>query len=218
MKTEKELAKSQSACYTIDMKMTQESLYHMVSVDKHLNPSAPMWVWMIFGILICLCFACFLAAFLLCAVKAAMGEYMIGGSFRTAAAFLCLAFLLRTLGPRFIRSGLFNSDRSNRLQLDTAWRKFLIKNGEPRTVTYVFYRTYFSTSGGPFVHEYSQISRICETDQCLVLYTTDHGGYLLDKNQMGSACLSGLRFFLSERSGKAVKWVQVREYTPAESN
>lgn len=218
MKAERELIKSQPACYTIDMKMTQESLYHMVSVEKHLNPSAPLWVWMIFSILVCLCFACFLAAIVRCAVAAAMGEYMIGGSIRTAAVFLCLTYLLRKFGPCLIRSGLFNSDRSNRLQLDTAWKRFLIKNGEPHTVTYEFYRTYFSTCGGRSVHEYSQIAHICETNQCLVLYTMDHGGYLLDKEQIGSTCLSSLRAFLSERSGKAVRWIRVREFAPVKSN
>ena len=41
--------RNQPACYTIDMKMTQESLYHMVSVEKQLNPSAPLRVWTTFG-------------------------------------------------------------------------------------------------------------------------------------------------------------------------
>ena len=109
------------------------------------------------------------------------------------------------MGPGFIRSGLFNSDRSNRMQLDTAWKRFLVKNGEPLTVTYEFYSNYFRTSGGRAVHAYSQISHICETQQCLVLYTMDHGGYLLDKRQMGAVCINGLRTFLSERSGKSVK-------------
>ncbi|MGR5570311.1 MULTISPECIES: YcxB family protein [Enterocloster] len=55
------------------------------------------------------------------------------------------------------------------------------------------------------VHAYSQISHICETQQCLLLYTRDHGGYLLDKRQMGAVCINGLRTFLFERSGKSVK-------------
>ena len=104
------------------------------------------------------------------------------------------------------------------MQLDTAWRRFLIKNGEPHTVTYEFYRNYFSTSGGRGILEYSQIQRIYETNQCLVLYTRDHGGYLLDKKQMGAVCLSGLRALLTERSGRAVRWVQVREFTPEKNN
>lgn len=218
MNAEGALNKNQPACYTIDMKMTQESLYHMVSVEKHLNPSAPLWMWVTFGFLVCLCFICFLAAIIMCIAKASMGEYGIRGILIHAAVFLSLTFLIRTLGPHLLRSGLFNSDRSNRMQLDTAWRRFLIKNGEPRTVTYEFYRNYFSTSGSRGVHEYSQISRICETHRCLVLYTRDHGGYLLDKKQIGSACLGGLRTFLTERSGKAVKWVRVREYMPVKSN
>ena len=86
------------------------------------------------------------------------------------------------------------------------------------TVTYEFYRNYFSTSGGRGILEYSQIQRICETNQCLVLYTRDHGGYLLDKKQMGAVCLSGLRALLTERSGRAVRWVQVREFTPEKNN
>lgn len=218
MGIEKELAVSQPAYYTIDMKMTQESLYHMVSVEKHLNPSAPLGVWMMFSASVWLCFACFLAALIRCIMEILIGEYRIQGSLGAAAVFLCVTFLLRYLGPRLIRSGLFNSDCSNRMQLDHAWRHFLIKNGEPRTVTYKFYGNYFSTSGGRSVHEYNQISRICETDRCFVLYTLDHGGYLLDKKQMGPCSLSSLRLFLSERSGKTVKWVQVREYTPAKSN
>ena len=93
-----------------------------------------------------------------------------------------LAYLVRTMGPGFIRSGLFNSDCSNRMQ------------------------------GSTRMH--SQISHICETQQCLVLYTMDHGGYLLDKRQMGAVCINGLRTFLSERSGKSVKeWIQVRDDT-----
>ena len=44
--------RNQPACYTIDMKMTQESLYHMVSVEKQLNPSAPLRVWTTFGYLL----------------------------------------------------------------------------------------------------------------------------------------------------------------------
>ena len=72
-------------------------------------------------------------------------------------------------------------------------------------MTYEFYRNYFRTSGGRAVHAYSQISHICETQRCLVLYTMDHGGYLLDKRQMGAVCINGLRTFLSERSGKSVK-------------
>lgn len=218
MSAEGTLDRNHPACYTIDMKMTQESLYHMVSVEKQLNPSAPLRVWTTFGFLLCLCFICFLAALIMCVVKVSMGEYRIRGSLMAASVFLSLTFFIRTLGPRFIRSGLFNSDRSNRMQLDTAWRRFLIKNGEPRTVTYEFYRNYFSTSGGRGTLEYSQISRICETNQCLVLYTRDHGGYLLDKKQIGAACLSGLRTLLTERSGKTVKWVQVREFTPEKNN
>ena len=116
MITEDQQAKTQSVCYTVDMKMNQESLYHMVSVEKHLNPSAPL------------------------------------------------------------------------------------------------------PTGCRAVHAYSQISHICETQQCLVLYTMDHGGYLLDKRQMGAVCINGLRTFLSERSGKSVKWIQVRDYIPVKSN
>ena len=52
MITEDPQAKTQSACYTVDMKMNQESLYHMVSVEKHLNPSAPLWVWLTFTALL----------------------------------------------------------------------------------------------------------------------------------------------------------------------
>ena len=85
-------------------------------------------------------------------------------------------------------------------------------------MTYEFYRNYFRTSGGRAVHAYSQISHICETPRCLVLYTMDHGGYLLDKRQMGAVCINGLRTFLSERSGKSVKWIQVRDYIPVKSN
>ena len=153
--------RNQPACYTIDMKMTQESLYHMVSVEKQLNPSAPLMVWTTFGFLLCLCFICFLATLIMCVIKISMGEYRIRGSLTAACVFLSLTFFLRTLAPRFIRSGLFHSDRSDRMQLDTAWRRFLIKNGEPHTVTYEFYRNYFSTSGGRGILEYSQIQRIC---------------------------------------------------------
>ena len=55
MITEDPQAKTQSACYTVDMKMNQESLYHMVSVEKHLNPSAPLWVWLTFTALLWTC-------------------------------------------------------------------------------------------------------------------------------------------------------------------
>lgn len=211
MKTDNQQAGVQPACYTVDVKMTRESLYHMVSVEKQLNPSAPLWVWSVFIALLWVFRLSCLISVLLWALRIipTPGSTMI---------FLCLAYFTRMLGPEIIRSGLFNSDRSNRMQLDTAWRNFLLKNGEPLTVTYEFYRNYFRTSGGRSVHAYSQISRICETNQCLVLYTTDHGGYLLDKRQMGTICISGLRSFLSERSGKAVKWIRVRDYIPVKSN
>lgn len=107
--------RNQPACYTIDMKMTQESLYHMVSVEKQLNPSAPLRVWTTFGFLLCLCFICFLATLIMCVIKISMGEYRIRGSLTAACVFLSLTFFLRTLGPRFIRSGLFHSDRSDRM-------------------------------------------------------------------------------------------------------
>ena len=211
MITEDPQAKTQSACYTVDMKMNQESLYHMVSVEKHLNPSAPLWVWLTFTALLWTCRAG-------CVISILLRISGIFHSLTPAIIFLILAYLVRTIGPGFIRSGLFNSDRSNRMQLDTAWKRFLVKNGEPLTVTYEFYRNYFRTSGGRAVHAYSQISHICETQRCLVLYTMDHGGYLLDKRQMGAVCINGLRTFLSERSGKSVKWIQVRDYIPVKSN
>jgi len=113
MSAEGTLDRNHPACYTIDMKMTQESLYHMVSVEKQLNPSAPLRVWTTFGFLLCLCFICFLAALIMCVIKVSMGEYRIRGSLMAASVFLSLTFFIRTLGPRFIRSGLFNSDRSN---------------------------------------------------------------------------------------------------------
>ena len=55
MITEDQQAKTQSVCYTVDMKMNQESLYHMDSVEKHLNPSAPLWVWLTFTALLWTC-------------------------------------------------------------------------------------------------------------------------------------------------------------------
>ena len=163
MITEDPQAKTQSACYTVDMKMNQESLYHMVSVEKHLNPSAPLWVWLTFTALLWTCRAG-------CVISILLRISGIFHSLTPAIIFLILAYLVRTMGPGFIRSGLFNSDRSNRMQLDTAWKRFLVKNGEPLTVTYEFYRNYFRTSGGRAVHAYSQISHICETQRCLVLY------------------------------------------------
>ena len=211
MITEDQQTETQSVCYTVDMKMNQESLYHMVSVEKHLNPSAPLWVWLTFTALLWTCRAG-------CVISILLRIFGIFHSLTAAIIFLILAYLVRTRGSGFIRSGLFNSDRSNRMQLDTAWKRFLVKNGEPLTVTYEFYRNYFSTSGGRGILEYSQIQRICETNQCLVLYTRDHGGYLLDKKQMGAVCLSGLRALLTERSGRAVRWVQVREFTPEKNN
>lgn len=84
--------RNQPACYTIDMKMTQESLYHMVSVEKQLNPSAPLRVWTIFGFLLCLCFICFLATLIMCVIKISMGEYRIRGSLTAACVFLSLTF------------------------------------------------------------------------------------------------------------------------------
>ena len=38
------------------------------------------------------------------------------------------------------------------------------------------------------------------------------------QRQMGAVCINGLRTFLSERSGKSVKWIQVRDYIPVKSN
>lgn len=176
-----------------------------------MNPSAPLWVWLTFTALLWTCRAG-------CVISILLRISGIFHSLTPAIIFLILAYLVRTMGPGFIRSGLFNSDRSNRMQLDTAWKRFLVKNGEPLTVTYEFYRNYFRTSGGRAVHAYSQISHICETQRCLVLYTMDHGGYLLDKRQMGAVCINGLRTFLSERSGKSVKWIQVRDYISVKSN
>ena len=129
MITEDPQAKTQSVCYTVDMKMNQESLYHMVSVEKHLNPSAPLWVWLTLTALLWTCRAG-------CVISILLRIFGIFHSLTAAIIFLILAYLVRTGGPGFIRSGLFNSDRSNRMQLDTAWKRFLVKNGEPLTVTY----------------------------------------------------------------------------------
>ena len=156
MKTEDQQTGPQSVCYTVDMKMNRESLYHMVSVDKHLNPSAPLWVWLVFTVLLWICRAG-------CVSSIVLRIFGILHTLNAAIIFLILAYLVHTLGPGFIRSGLFNSDRSNRMQLDTAWKRFLVKNGEPLTVTYEFYRNYFRTSEGRSVHSYSQISHIFET-------------------------------------------------------
>lgn len=208
----------QSACYKLDMKMTRESLYHMVSVERKLNPSIPLGVWFVFILLVFLCFSCFLGTAVMCAANVIMGDYYIRNRLIWCIVFLCLTFIFRSLGAICVRSGIFSSSQSNHIQLDTAWNHFLLKNGEPSTVTYEFHRNYFSTSGSRSVHEYSQISCICETNQCLVLYTMEHGGYLLDKAQMRGTCVSALRSFLAERTGKAVRWIQVNEYIPAKIN
>ena len=112
MITEDPQAKTQSACYTVDMKMNQESLYHMVSVEKHLNPSAPLWVWLTFTALLWTCRVG-------CVISILLRISGIFHSLTPAIIFLILAYLVRTMGPGFIRSGLFNSDCSNRMQGST---------------------------------------------------------------------------------------------------
>ena len=98
MITEDPQAKTQSACYTVDMKMNQESLYHMVSVEKHLNPSAPLWVWLTFTALLWTCRAG-------CVISILLRISGIFHSLTPAIIFLILAYLVRTMGPGFIRSG-----------------------------------------------------------------------------------------------------------------
>ena len=105
MKTEDQQTGPQSVCYTVDMKMNRESLYHMVSVDKHLNPSAPLWVWLVFTVLLWICRAG-------CVSSIVLRIFGILHTLNAAIIFLILAYLVHTLGPGFIRSGLFNSDRS----------------------------------------------------------------------------------------------------------
>mgnify|MGYP001528252483 FL=1 len=97
MITEDRQTETQSVCYTVDMKMNQESLYHMVSVEKHLNPSAPLWVWLTLTALLWTCRAG-------CVISILLRIFGIFHSLTAAIIFLILAYLVRTGGPGFILS------------------------------------------------------------------------------------------------------------------
>ena len=218
MRAEKTLSDGQAACYTFYTKMNQEAMYQMISIERYLNPSAPLWAFYGLGFLICLSFLCCLTSLGICIVRLASGDGFIRGSLIAVMVFLSITFVLKNAGPGFLHSRIFGPGRGDSGQCEAAWKRFLIKNGEPLPVTYLFYKDYFRTSGGRTPHAYSGISRICETDRCLVLYTNDHGGYLLDKGQLDGVSISGLRDFLSERTGKTVKWIAVGDYIPVKSN